>query len=202
MFDFTENYTLEDERVLLRPLQIEDVANLLPFALQEPDIWRYSLATIIDEATLRAYIQKALQGRQDAKDYPFIVFDKLAGKYAGSTCFYDVQLSHQTLLLGYTWYGKAFQGTGLNTHCKFLLLQFAFEQVHMERVEFRADVNNARSIKAMENIGCKREGVLRSNFRKGEEQTRRDSIVLSILKQEWETEVKDLLLKRLNENKK
>ncbi len=88
------------------------------------------------------------------------------------------------LQLGYTWYGGAYQGTGLNKHCKYLLLQFIFETMQAERLEFRADNNNARSIAAMKSIGCTVEGVLRSNVVRPDG-GRRDSIVLSILKDEW-----------------
>ena len=59
----------------------------------------------------------------NTKEYPFIVFDKKAGKYAGSTRFYDIQQGYSTTQLGFTWYGSAYQGTGLNRHCKWLLLQ-------------------------------------------------------------------------------
>jgi RimJ/RimL family protein N-acetyltransferase len=99
--------------------------------------------------------------------------------------------------LGYTWYGKDFQGTGLNKHCKYLLLQFAFETLGMERVEFRADKNNSRSIAAMKSIGCVVEGVLRSQMPKYNTTERRDSIVLSILKGEWFDHVKEELGARL-----
>ena len=135
----------------------------------------------------------AIDARKEEKEYPFIVFDKLRNSYAGSSRFYDIQLLHKTLQLGYTWYGKDFQGTGLNKQCKYLLLSFAFDKLGMERVEFRADNNNKRSIAAMKSIGCKEEGVLRSNSVK-QDGLRRDSIVLSILKGEWENEVKQRLL--------
>jgi RimJ/RimL family protein N-acetyltransferase len=135
----------------------------------------------------------ASDARKEEKEYPFIVFDKLSNSCAGSTRFYDIQLLQKTLQLGYTWYGKDFQGTGLNKQCKYLLLSFAFEKMGMERVEFRADNNNKRSIAAMKSIGCKEEGVLRSNSVK-QDGLRRDSIVLSILKVEWENEVKQRLL--------
>jgi RimJ/RimL family protein N-acetyltransferase len=98
--------------------------------------------------------------------------------------------------LGYTWYGEKFRGTGLNKHCKFLMLRFAFETLDAIRVEFRADARNERSIAAMKSIGCIPEGILRSNmplYGGG----RRDSIVLSILKNEWESGVKENLLRRL-----
>jgi N-acetyltransferase len=84
----------------------------------------------------------------------------------------------------------------LNKACKFLLLSFAFEKMGMERVEFRADNLNKRSIAAMKSIGCKEEGVLRSNSVK-QDGLRRDSIVLSILKGEWQEGVKQKLLNAL-----
>ena len=99
--------------------------------------------------------------------------------------------------MGYTWYGKDFRGTGLNKHCKFLLLQFAFETLGMERVEFRADNNNQRSIAAMKSIGCTVEGVLRNHMPTFGSEARRDSIILSILYHEWFDEVKDNLKAKL-----
>ncbi len=196
-FDFTKAYVLEDDCVLLRPLAADDCNNLLLFALQEPDIWTYSLVKVAGEDNLRNYIQSALAERSAGKGYPFIVFDKRMQEFAGSTRFYDIQLSQKTLQLGYTWYGKKFQGTGLNKHCKYLLQQFAFEELGMERVEFRADNNNNRSIAAMKSIGCVAEGVLRSNTIKADGK-RRDSIVLSILKGEWENGVKEKLKSKLS----
>ena len=164
--------------------------HLLPFALQETELWTYSLTSPAGAAGMQAYITQALKARAEKKEYPFIVYDKTAGQYAGCTRFYDIQLQYRTLQLGYTWYGKAFQQTGLNRHCKYLLLSFAFEDLGMERVEFRADNNNTRSINAMKAIGCTVEGVLRSHM-PTYNGTRRDSIVLSILKDEWFGRVKE-----------
>ncbi|QEC69686.1 GNAT family N-acetyltransferase [Panacibacter ginsenosidivorans] len=195
-FDCSKNYILEDERVLLRPLQKEDHSFLLPFAMNEPDLWKFSLVTAAGEEGLSYYLQLALDARKECREYPFIVFDKMKNEYAGSTRFYDINLPFQTLQLGYTWYGQNFQGTGLNRHCKFLLLSFAFENTGMERVEFRADNDNARSIAAMKSIGCKVDGVLRRNMPK-RDGGRRDSIVLSILKDEWFGGVKEMLAARL-----
>ncbi len=139
----------------------------------------------------------ALQAWRDEKEYPFIVFDKRTNEYAGSTRFYDINEEFKTLQLGYTWYGEKFRGTGLNKHCKFLLLCFAFEELGMERFELRADNNNERSIAAMKSIGCKVDGVLRSNMPTRDGDRRRDSIVLSILKHEWFSTVRENLKKQL-----
>jgi len=190
------NARLEDERVLLRPLEANDYDNLLPFALNEPTLWKYSLITAAGEEGLRNYLQIALDAKQQEKEFPFIVFDKQSNAYAGSTRYYDINLPFETLQLGYTWYGNKFHGTGLNKHCKYLLLKFAFETLGMQRVEFRADANNARSIAAMKSIGCKVDGILRANMPK-REGGRRDSIVLSILKDEWFNEVEINLKNKL-----
>ena len=195
-FNFEKKYTLENEVVLLRPLEFSDTENLLHFSINEPELWQYSLLPASNENELKKYIRIALEKRNLEIDYPFIVFDKRTNSFAGSTRFHDIQLTNKSLQLGYTWYGKHFHGTGLNKNCKYLLLEFAFEKMNMERVEFRADYANKKSIAAMKSIGCKEEGILRSNgIRPNGE--RRDSIILSILKEEWKNEVKENLKKRL-----
>ncbi|MBF4516390.1 GNAT family N-acetyltransferase [Flavobacterium sp. ANB] len=196
-FNFSDNIILEDDLVLLRPLQESDVENLLEISINEPETWKFSLVGADGKENLINYIKSAIKERENKKEFPFIVFDKKSQKYTGSTRFYDIQLQYKTLQLGYTWYGSAFRGTGLNKHCKFLLLQFAFETLGMERVEFRADNNNERSIAAMKSIGCKVEGVLRSHMPTRDGDVRRDSIVLSILKDEWFDVVKENLKGKL-----
>ena len=195
--NFPQNIILEDDFVLLRPLQESDVENLLEISINEPDTWNFSLVRANGKENLIQYIQLALKAKEYGTEFPFIVFDKKSGKYAGSTRFYDINLTFKTLQLGYTWYGKDFRGTGLNKHCKFLLLQFAFETLGVERVEFRADNNNQRSIAAMKSIGCKVEGIMRNHMPTLGSDARRDSIILSILRSEWFNEVKDNLGRKL-----
>ena len=195
-FNCDNDYILEDERVLLRPLQKNDFEHLLPFALYQPQLWVYSIKSPAGEDGMKQYIEEAVNAREQSKEYPFIVWDKITKQYAGSTRFYDINLSYQYLQLGYTWYGKEFQRTGLNRHCKYLLLSFAFENLSMERVEFRADAENERSINAMKSIGCIVEGILRSNVPTFSGK-RRNSIILSILKEEWFGGVKDALKEKL-----
>lgn len=196
-FNFSQSIVLENETVLLRPLQESDSDNLVEISINEPETWEYSLVRANGRENLEKYIQIALKAKENETEFPFIVFDKKSGKYAGSTRFYDMNLQFKTLQLGYTWYGKRFRGTGLNKHCKFLLLQFAFETLGMERVEFRADNNNKRSIAAMKSIGCKVEGILRNHMPTLGSDARRDSIILSILKNEWFDEVKENLISKL-----
>ncbi|MGY4383231.1 RimJ/RimL family protein N-acetyltransferase [Pedobacter sp. UYP24] len=194
--DFSKNYTLEDDRVLLRPLEASDYINLVSYASTEPDTWKYSAVSLVGEQGMRDYIEEALKQRNAKTSYPFIVFDKLEQQYIGCTRFYDMQPFHQTTQLGYTWYASKSRGTGINKRCKYLLLKFAFETLDMERVEFRADLKNELSIAAMKSIGCTPEGILRQSL-KLPDGNRRDSIILSILRPEWFDRIKESLKSRL-----
>jgi len=184
VFDTSIDVILEDERVLLRPLVQADVANLSSYVKDESTLWKYALTPITTDQEFEQYIATAVETRHLKSAYPFIVFDKLQNKYVGSTRFYDIQLNNSSTQFGYTWYSESTWGTGLNEHCKLLLLSFAFETIGFERVEFRADNRNKRSIAAMQKIGCTVEGILRNHLPTSDG-TRRDSIVLSMLKEEW-----------------
>ena len=198
--DFNYVYRLENDVVLLRPLVTDDFDYLLPYALLEPELWKFSSVSAAGADGMQRYIDQTTQARLQQKEYAFIVYDKRSETYAGSTRFYDIQNDNQTLQLGYTWYGNAYQGTGLNKNCKLLLLSLAFDELKFERVEFRADALNEKSIAAMKSIGCKVEGILRANMPKATG-GRRDSIVLSILKNEWESGVQEALQHKLSERK-
>ena len=75
-FDFETEYILENNAVQLRPLKLNDFENLLPFAMNEADLWEYSLVSAAGEANLKNYISSALQSRSERKEYPFIIWDK------------------------------------------------------------------------------------------------------------------------------
>ncbi|MFN5621303.1 MAG: GNAT family N-acetyltransferase, partial [Flavobacteriales bacterium] len=188
---------LEDERVLLRPLEIGDVKHLLSISENEPENWSFGLESAAGEANLIRYIESALQSAKELHSYPFIIFDKQIGHYAGSTRYYQIQHKHKRLAIGYTWIGNAFKQTGLNAHCKLLLLTHAFESLSMERVEFMADTRNERSINSILALGAKSEGTLRSHALRPDG-TRRDTAVLSILKQEWLEQVKPSLIQKIS----
>ncbi len=183
-FSFDTDYVLQNNVALLQPLVYEDRQQLWPFVLHEPQIWRYSLVAIKDAADLDTYLHHALYERNNRNAYAFSVIDKRTGLFAGCTRLYDVQLTHGTCLLGYTWYGSQFWGSGLNKHCKYLLLQFVFETMQLQRVEIRADVHNLRSIAAIKRIGFQEEGILRSHLALPNGQ-RRSSAMFSMLQQEW-----------------
>lgn len=196
IFDFKEYYELENDSCKLIPLELNHFQYLLNFALQEPELWKYSLQQAGSSENMKRYIEDALESRKNGKSYSFIVYDKIKESYAGCTRLYDVDLNSSNTSLGYTWYGKDFQGTGLNKNCKYLLMEFIFDKMKFERLEFRLDSSNQRSLNALKSIGCVEEGVLRSNGYTVEGK-RRDSIVMSVLKEEWEDKVREYLKNKL-----
>ncbi len=178
------NFILEDNRARLTILNAQDYPNLVHFAIQEPSIWKYSFEQVAGADHFRNYIDKAIQKVTLGTEIPFAVFDKSVLAVAGSSRFYDINTTQKTIKIGYTWYGNAFQETGINRHVKFLMLSFAFEELEMERVSFEVNTQNEKSIMSLEKLGCQFEGVLRSTHY-NLDGSRRDSAVFSILQQEW-----------------
>jgi N-acetyltransferase len=192
VLDTNENHVLENSKVKLEVLGLQHIDALAHFAITEPEIWKYSLMSVVGAEGMKSYIEYAVGQCQRQEALPFIVWDKINETYVGSTRYYDIQRSHNCITIGYTWYGSKYQGTHVNKNSKLLLLQYAFETLSVDRVEFRADHKNVRSLAAMQSIGCRLEGVLRSNCGTPDGH-RRDSAVLSILKSEWYGKVKENL---------
>ncbi len=185
-FSFEEKIILENEVALLRPVEISDFDRLLKVATQHKDLLQYSPIPIYSEHLFKNYIHKAIDNRTNHNRYTFVVFDKKQNAYAGCTCYLNIVNPDDRLEVGGTWYGKEFQGTGLNRNCKYLLLQYAFDFLHAERVEFKTDERNTASRKAIEKIGGQLEGILRRHTLMYDGY-RRNTVCYSILKNEWES---------------
>lgn len=183
-FDFAAPIQLQNNRVLLRPLAAEDAAPLLPVIAATPGLTRFSPSPIGSAPALQAFIAAALEERARGIRYPFVVFDKQAGAFAGSTSIAAVSNRDRRLEIGWTWIGTAFQQSGLNRACKYLLLEHAFEVLEFERVEFKTDERNTRSRIAIQKIGGRFEGILRSHTLMADGY-RRNTVYYSILKGEW-----------------
>ncbi len=153
---------LENDRALLTPLSLDHLPELLPIAAQ-PGLTRYSPSEIDSEAKLSAYIQKAMVLREAGSCLPFLIRDKANGIVAGTTRFMNMDRVNKLVHIGSTWIGREFQGTGLNTAVKILMIDFAFADLGAEKVEFRIDERNTRSRKAVEKLGALLEGVLRKD---------------------------------------
>ncbi|RZK37014.1 MAG: N-acetyltransferase, partial [Hymenobacter sp.] len=182
--DFTQHVVLENRRVRLRPLEASDFEALKVIAFN-PDIWHYTLTRGDDAMSLAAYINTALQDRRAGRRYPFVIIDRETGQLAGSTSYYNIAPHDQRLSIGYTWLGREFQRTGLNRAAKHLLLSYAFDHLGCERVELETDARNQQSQQAMRRMGATEEGTLRRH-RLTQGGYRRDTVIFSIIRPEWE----------------
>jgi N-acetyltransferase len=184
-FSFADDIILENDRVLVRPLRQHDIEDLLPAACSSDNLVRFSPFYIHTPHYLAQFVNDSLNERQLNNRYPFVICDKLNNQLAGSTSIANVSNKDRRLEIGWTWLGVPFQKTGLNRNVKFLLLQYIFDHLSFERVEFRTDERNIASRTAMEKMGAVREGALRSHTVMLDG-FRRTTLYYSILKSEWQ----------------
>lgn len=175
---------LRDGAVMLRPLEVEDIAGLWAVA-HEPEIWRYMRAGLVDsEEKMRAWVRSALEARAKGGDFPFVTVEMPSGIIAGATRYMTIDAPNRSLEIGGTWIGAPFRRSKVNTHAKYLMLRHAFEDLRCVRVQFRTDSRNERSQRAIERIGAKREGVFRKDFIYPDGY-QRDTVFYSVIEAEW-----------------
>ena len=183
--------TLENEHVQLRPLAEHDRVPLHKVAM-DPEIWDYFVTRIDTDADFDAFFDAALADRAAGVRVAYHITDKAQGLTAGSMSFGNLAERDGRLEIGWSWLGTAFQGRGINRWAKFLMLQHAFEQMSVERVEFKTDRLNVKALRALAKIGATEEGTLRS-FNPMPGGRRRDAVFFSVLRAEWPS-VRDHLL--------
>jgi RimJ/RimL family protein N-acetyltransferase len=193
--------TLTGRCVRLEPLS-EDHARDLAESGGEPSIWRFMpRRPIADIEDARAMIRGALDAARDGSQVPFAIVARLAdgsaGPAVGSTRYLDIRREHRGLEIGWTWLGRAWQRTPVNTECKLLLLGHAFDALGALRVQLKTDARNLVSQRAIERIGGVREGVLRSHMVMPDGFVR-DTVMYSITAAEWPV-VKGRLESRLRD---
>jgi len=188
-FPFEQEIILENDRSLIRPLQADDLENLLPAATANKDLVQYSPTPIYTKELLHHYIETALEERKNKLRYPFVLFDKKANAYGGSSSYMNISCKDKRLEIGNTWIGPGFQKTGFNRNNKFLMFSFVFEQLKYERLELKTDERNQQSRIAIEKIGGQFEGIFRSHMVMNDG-FRRNTVYYSILRSEWQ-EVKN-----------
>lgn len=174
---------LEDEVVHLSPLTLDNYHHLLEVASQEKLV-QYSPSEISTPSTLKQYVTRALKLQEEGRVLPLIIFDKRSSKYAGTSRYMHIDGRNKTVEIGSTWIGREFHGSGLNSHMKKLMIDYAFEEMEMEKVEFRVDERNMRSRKAVEKLGAVLEGILRKNIYLMDG-FKRNTCCYGILKEEW-----------------
>lgn len=187
-------FNLEGETVYLRAMEIGHLDGLWQAA--EPEaIWSYMASKIRSKAEMEKAIIMAVEERKKGNQYPFVVFDKKNHRILGSTRYLDISQANKNLEIGWTWYHPDVWRTRVNTECKFLMLKHAFEKFQFNRVHLKTDSRNIRSQQAISRLGAIKEGILRQD-RVLADGYIRNTVVYSIIKEEW-PEVKKALIEKL-----
>ena len=177
--------TLKSQLITLQPLDLSHRNELLS-AAKDGELWKLWYTSVPSEKSIDDYLAQAQQQYEQQQSLPFAVFLNQDKRLVGSTRYCHMQLAHKRLEIGYTWYAKSVQRSGVNTHCKYLLLEYAFEQLGCIAVEFRTHWFNHASRAAILRLGAKQDGVLRNHMIMPDG-TYRDTVVFSITNSEWPT---------------
>jgi RimJ/RimL family protein N-acetyltransferase len=175
--------TLQFNGVSLEPMSITHTFDLAQ-AAKDGELWNIRITSVPSPGEEAAYINTAIQMRDAGSRLPFVVRELTSGKIIGSTSYHDIVPNIGRVEIGYTWYGKSWQRSHVNTSCKLMLLEYAFENLDCQVVGFRTDILNITSQKAIERIRAKRDGVIRHHHLR-RDGTVRDTVMYSILASEW-----------------
>lgn len=192
MENWLHDKQLKGEIIDLIPLKKEH-RNGLVKAASDGALWNLWFTSVPSEETIDAYIEFALSEQKQGRSLPFSVVDKKTNEIIGTTRFCNA-INKNRVEIGYTWYGKSYQKTGVNTACKILLLTYAFEQLDCIAVEFRTHWHNHVSRNAILRLGAKQDGILRNHLI-SEDGVLRDTVVFSIVRDEWKAVKQSLLYK-------
>ena len=181
--EFVKPVTLRDHGVRLEPLGLEHEAGLAA-AAADGQLWTIRVTSVPEPQDTRAYIEAALQGREQGHRFAFAVLEDATGKVLGTTSYHDIVPAVRRVEIGYTWYAKSVQRTHVNTSAKLLLLAHAFGSLGCEVVSWRTDNFNFASQRAIERLGAKKDGVIRGHALR-RDGTIRDTVMYSMRAGEW-----------------
>ncbi len=191
-----DSFSVEGQHVTVVPLSASHHDDLAE-AAADGQLHRLWYTMVPKPEGVMAEIERRLALREAGSMLPFAIIDNASGRAVGMTTYMNIDAANRRLEIGSTWYRKSVQRTPLNTECKLLLLQQAFEQLDCICVEFRTHFINTQSRRAIERLGAKLDGILRSNMIMANG-TIRDTAVYSIIHSEWPT-VKANLVWRLEQ---
>ena len=175
--------TLHSKTVQLEPLSIDHVSDLIN-AVKDGNLYNHWYTSIPQPKNMKMEIERRLKLQDMGTMLPFAVISLKTEKAVGMTTYMNVDKENKRVEIGSTWYAKSVQRTSLNTECKLVLLEHAFEKLNCICVEFRTHFMNHQSRRGIERLGAKLDGILRSNAIQ-KNGTIRDTAVYTIISSEW-----------------
>ncbi len=185
-----EPVTLEANYARLEPLSLKHLEGLCEVGLDE-DLWRWIPAPVRTPEEMRAYIETALREQASGSTLPFATIEKVSGRPIGSTRYGNIDRANRRVEIGWTWIGRNWQRTPVNTEAKYLMLRHAFETLGCIRVELKTDSLNERSRNSILRIGAKEEGIFRNHMMTSTGRIRH-TVYYSIIDSEWPAVKKQL----------
>ncbi len=176
--------TLEGRFVRLEPLALERHWNGLLAIAMDGALWRYTTAKIRTQGDLRRYLDTALDEQERGRALPFATVHLASGRVAGCTRFGNIERAHRRVEVGWTWVGREFQRTAVNTEVKYLMFRHAFEDWGFRRVELKTSAINEKSKAAMRRLGLVEEGTMRKHML-NDDGGSRDTTYFSVVDDEW-----------------
>ena len=180
---FVQPVTLRSNDLRLEPLALAHEDGLAA-AAADGQLWRLRVTSVPEPQETRAYIETALQMREQGSRFAFAVIDEATGRVLGSTSFHDIIPAVRRVEIGYTWYARSVQRSHVNTTAKLLMLGHAFDQLGCHVVGWRTDNFNFASQRAIERLGAKKDGVIRGHALR-RDGTIRDTVMYSLRAGEW-----------------
>lgn len=178
-----QTVTLEGHGVRLEPLKLAHEDDLRA-AAADGELWKLWYTSVPEPGQTRAYIEAALSGQAQGQMLAWAVRDLAGGRIVGSTRYHDIVAAIDRVEIGYTWYAASRQRSYVNSACKLLLLEHAFEHLRCAVVGVRTDSFNFASQRAIAALGAKRDGVIRHHAAR-RDGSARDTVMFSILADEW-----------------
>jgi RimJ/RimL family protein N-acetyltransferase len=180
---FVEPVTLRSGGIALVPLSLAHEDGLRA-AAADGELWRLRVTSVPEPRETRAYVETALAMREAGHRLAFAVTDEATGTVLGSTSYHDILPAVRRVEIGYTWYARRCQRTHVNTTCKLLLLEHAFDALGCHVVGWRTDNFNFESQRAIERLGARKDGVIRGHALR-RDGTIRDTVMYSLRAGEW-----------------
>jgi N-acetyltransferase len=186
--EFVPAVTLEGHGVRLEPLQLAH-EEALRMAATDGRLWQLRYTSVPEPENTRSYIEIALADAALGTRRPFAVRELRNDRIVGSTSYHDIVPAIRRVEIGATWYAQTWQRTHVNTACKTLLMEHAFETLRCNVVGWRTDILNLTSQTAIERLGAKKDGVIRGHYLR-RDGTIRDTVMYSVTAEEWRRNVK------------
>ena len=180
---FVQPVTLRERGVRLEPLALSHEAGLAA-AAADGELWKLRITSVPEPQDTRAYIETALQMREEGHRFAFAVVEDATGRVLGSTSYHDILPAVRRVEIGYTWYANSVQRTHVNTAAKLLMMGHAFDTLACHVVGWRTDNFNFASQRAIERLGAKKDGVIRGHALR-RDGTIRDTVMYSMTAGEW-----------------